>query len=438
MNRLPNCQEALASVSDFIDNSELRNLPTAAQAFDLQRVRQFLTLLENPQQKFETIHIAGTKGKGSVAALISRALVQGGYAVGLYTSPYLIDFCEQIQVDHTPIAAGELAAGVAEIRPLARQVPGLTRFELMTGLAFQYFARRGVDVAVVEAGLGGRLDATNCVEPLVSVITSISYDHMNVLGSSLEEIAGHKAGIIKPGRPVVLAPQRLGAEAVVAAEAERQAAPLYRVGREYRYEAVTHSLEGQSLRIWAQGGQPVELTIPLLGRHQVENAATAYAALDVARRHGLLLAGADLQAGFAAAAWPGRFQVVQREPPVILDGAHNADSAARLVEALGDYLPERRVILVFGASEDKDIPGILDALRPLTEGMIVARSGHPRAMDAARLAELAHAAGLEPQVSPSVAAALRTAVEMAGPHTAVVVTGSLFVVGEVLKSMQSS
>jgi dihydrofolate synthase/folylpolyglutamate synthase len=350
-------------------------------------------------------------------------------------------------VNGEEISKSDLVALVEEMRPIVAQVPELTTFEITTALGFLYFARKGVQIAVVEVGLGGRLDATNVVDPLVSVITSLSYDHMNVLGNSLTEIAREKAGIINPGRPVVSSPQKDEARVVLEQVAAERGSSLFQVVKDFLYAPVTHSLDEQSLLVWAAADQPLvddfiesggrhdweplRLHIPLLGYHQVENAAVAYAALQVARQAGWEVSQDGILKGFSQVYWPGRFEVLRRNPPVVIDSAHNRDSALKLRLALDDYLPGQRVILVFGASEDKDIAGMFVELLPRVHRVIATQSIHPRAMSPAHLVELARPFGVPVQDTSTVEHALETAVQTAGEDALLLVTGSIFVVAGV-------
>ncbi len=436
-------QDALDYLYRFVDYSLTRNLRNLPEKFDLGRMHALMQRLGNPHRQYPVVHVAGTKGKGSVSALIESGLRAAGQRVGFYTSPHLQDYAERVQVSRQPITHEQLVALVEELKPHIEAIPRLTTFELTTALGFLYFARQQVDVAVIEVGLGGRLDATNVVDPLVAVITSLSYDHMNVLGDTLAQIAGEKAGIIKPGRPVVIAPQKEEARQVLERVATERQSPLVQVGREYGYAPLAHTLDGQSFQVWAaeerehmqacidSGGrqpwQPLRLNIPLLGAHQVENAATAYAALQTARQAGLRLSEEDIQKGFAGVVWNGRFEVLHRNPLLIVDSAHNRDSALKLRLALDDYLPGRPVILVFGASEDKDIEGMFAELLPRARLLIATQSVHPRAMNAGALAEMARQNGREAQAILPLEQALGRALALAGQEAAVVVTGSLFV-----------
>jgi dihydrofolate synthase / folylpolyglutamate synthase len=430
-------QESLDYIYRFVDYSLTRNLRNAPEKFDLGRMVTFLDLLGNPHQRCPVIHIAGTKGKGSTSALAASALHAAGYRVGLYTSPHLLEFTERIQVNGEPIPPLALVELVEEIKPVVSQVERLTTFEIMTALGFLYFARKQVDLSVIEVGLGGRLDATNVVNPLVSVITSLSLDHTGVLGDTLAKIAYEKAGIIKPGRPVVLAPQKDEARAVVRAAAVERGCRLVEVGLDVTYTAGAHSLDGQEFSAGQRGAEPLHLRIPLLGAHQVENGATALAALQVARESGLAIPDQAIIDGFRRVSWPGRFELLRREPPVVVDSAHNGDSARRLRQALDDYFPGKPVILIFGASEDKDVASILSGLLPRTDHVIVTRSIHPRAAEPQALADLATGAGCQAEVIVPVEQALLRALELAGPDSVVLAAGSLFIAAAVREIWQT-
>lgn len=437
-------QEILDYLYSFVDYSLSRTIRYSPEKFDLTRMRAFIDRLGNPDQDYPSIHIAGTKGKGSVAAICASTLQSAGYRVGLYTSPHLHDYAERIQINGASIPHAALVNLVDELRPQIEAIPKLTTFEITTALAFVYFSRQSVDAAVVEVGLGGRLDSTNVIVPRVSVITSISYDHTNLLGDSLTEIAGEKAGIIKPYVPVVLAPQVDEARMVIERVAGECSAPLIRIGYDYLYTPVSHSLDGQVIQIWTppeqpmidayieSGGtlewEPTRLSIPLLGYHQVENAVTAYAALQVFRQNGQPLSNAELSTGFAQTHWPGRFEVLNHKPVIIVDSAHNRDSARKLRLTLDDYFPGKEIILVFGASEDKDIHGMFAELMPRVGEVIATQSYHPRAIDPNPLVDLAHQFGLPARIIPDVADALMAAVQSAGDERLVLVTGSIFVV----------
>jgi dihydrofolate synthase/folylpolyglutamate synthase len=431
-------QVTLEYLYSFVDYSLTHNLSNLPEKWDLERMRAFLKPLGNPHQSYPVIHVAGTKGKGSVCAMCASALQTAGYKVGLYTSPHLQDYAERIQINGEPIRHSELVELVDEFRPALDQSTQLTTFEITTALAFLYFAQQGATAVVAEVGLGGRLDATNVVQPLVSVITSISYDHTQVLGNTLEEIAGEKAGIIKPGVPVVISPQKEPARQVFERIASERGAPLLEVGRDYLFSTMKTSLDGQSMLVWPMkgetSGEQVKLTIPLLGAHQLENAATAYATLDVAKDRGLRIKKSAIQHGFASVNWPARFEVLRNHPPLVVDSAHNRDSAMRLRQALETYFPGQPAVLIFGASEDKDIAGMLEELKPVVSQIIFTRSYHPRAIEPDKLLEMVARFGIPAQVIPAVEDALSEALCRAGSESLVLATGSLFVAAGVRHS----
>jgi dihydrofolate synthase / folylpolyglutamate synthase len=440
-------QQALDYLFSFLDYSLTRNLRYSPDKFELGRVERLMDRLGSPHKQYQVIHVAGTKGKGSTCAMLASALQAAGYKVGLYTSPHLDEFSERMQVNGIPIPEATLVGFVEVLKPLTQEIERLTTFELTTALGFMYFAQQKVDMAVIEVGMGGRLDATNVVDPLVSVITSLSMDHMSVLGDTLAQIAFEKAGIIKPRRPVVLAPQREEAQRVVERVARERESRLVQVGRDFLFAAGSHDLESQNLTVWSadqqprineiiekvetDNWQPTHLTIPLLGYHQVENAATAYAALRVADQEGLKISEAALAEGIKTVQWPGRFEILSRDPFLVVDSAHNRDSALKLHQAMDDYLAGKKVILLFGASEDKDIEGMFAELLPHVRRVIATQSAHPRAADANKLVELAHQFGTPAQAVVPVESALERALELAGNDSVVVAAGSLFIAAAV-------
>jgi dihydrofolate synthase / folylpolyglutamate synthase len=426
--------KALDYLYSFVDYS-LKHISELAKAeFNLDRMYALMEELGNPQSKYPIIHVAGTKGKGSVSALCASALQAAGYTAGLYTSPHLIDYCERIQVNGEPISHEFMVELVEEIKPFVARVPFLTTFEITTALGFLAFARQGCNAAMIEVGLGGRLDATNIVMPKVSVITSLSYDHMAVLGDTLAKIAGEKAGIIKQGVPVVSAPQKEEALEVLERIAKSRGCRFILVGNDVKFERLDSSLDGQSLRLssfaFPNMGRhhTIDLTIPLLGSHQLENAATAYTALQTS---GIPISDEAIQKGFSQVQWPARFEVLRREPPVIIDSAHNRDSALKLCETLDEYFPDRPVILIFCALEDKDISGMLEELKPRLEKVVATRADHPRAPSAEWIAEQVKSVGIPVEAVTPVASALERALRLAGDQKIVLSAGSVAFAGEV-------
>jgi len=390
----PGYQATLDYLYTFVDFSLTKQLSFSPDKFNLDRMRKLLELMGNPQEAYRVIHVAGTKGKGSTCALIASALRACGLRTGLYTSPHLIDYAERIQVDGQPIQHERLIKMVEDLKPFLAQVPEITTFEITTALAFEYFRQEQVDYAVVEVGLGGRLDATNVVKPMVSVITSISYDHQAILGNTLAEIAGEKAGIIKPGCPVVSSKQQPEALEVIQRIARENQSQLSISGIAASAKGLRYDISGQEFEIQSYSGDGAAGTgerffIPLLGDHQLDNAATAYLALRILAARDERISADGIKDGFSQVEWPCRFEVLSREPWVILDSAHNRDSAMKLRQTVEKYLPGKKVVLLFGASEDKDITGMLEELRPVTRLVAATQSVHPRAKKAEEIVQLA-------------------------------------------------
>lgn len=426
---------ALDYLYSFVDYSLKRASELAKADFNLDRMFALMAALGNPQEQYPILHVAGTKGKGSVCALAASALKAAGYRVGLYTSPHLLDYSERIQVGGNPISHAQLVELVEQVKPAVAQIHKLTTFEITTAIGFLAFAWQNVDVAVIEVGLGGRLDATNVVHPLVAVITSLSYDHTAVLGDTLAEIAAEKAGIIKPERPLVCAAQKDEALQVIMQIADERNAPLTLLGRDVLYAPLSGSLDGQTGQVWTPGRPPLEVTLPLLGEHQVENAAVAVAALWELRNQGPGISDEAIRRGLSETRWPGRFEIARREPPLIFDSAHNEDSFAKLRRTLDQYFPGRPVTLIFGASEDKNVPGMFAEMKAKIKRLIVTRADHPRALEPGRILGLAAQAGLESEAVTPVEAAFARALELSQKDGSIVLSaGSMFVTAEVMSA----
>ncbi len=424
-------QQALDYLYSFIDYSLKGQKAMLTVDFNLERVFTLMDSLGNPQQKYPSIHVAGSKGKGSVCALCAAALQAEGYKVGLYTSPHLHDYRERIQIDRTMISKSDFVTLVDEIKSHVEAVPHLTTFEIGTALAFWHFARQNVDVAVIEVGLGGRLDATNVVIPRVSVITALFLEHTLILGDTLAKIAAEKAGIIKTGIPVVLSPQKEEARRVVAQVAAKHDSPLVQVGEDYTFEPVTTTLDNQSFTIQSKKtNDQTELMINLLGPHQIENATTAYAALQVLRDQGVAISERAIRKGFSLAEWPARFEVFQGKPPVIIDAAHTQEAAEKLHQTVELHFPNQPIILVFGVSEDKNVSGMLSALLSKTNQIIYTKSTHPRAMDVDALMAIDLPRDVPTKAVADVGQAVADAILLAGDDGVVLVTGSIFVAAD--------
>jgi dihydrofolate synthase/folylpolyglutamate synthase len=428
-----NYQSALDYVLSFADYERASR---SAVVFDLRRMEMLLERMGNPQAGAVPVQVAGTKGKGSTAAMIASILSASGYRTGLYTSPHLHSFTERVQVDGVPISEDEFARLVEAMKPQVEAVNEfgafgeLTTFELLTALAFAYFKGRGVAFQVLETGLGGRLDATNVVQAGICVITSISYDHTEVLGDTLAQIATEKAGIIKPGSTVISSPQPPEAMMVIEGVCRERGVKLVRVGREVTWKRGAFSGEGQSFQVKGLKGE-YNLTFPLLGEYQLENAATAVATVEVLGERGV--SAESIAAGLAGVRWPGRLQVLRRKPWFIVDCAHNAYSAKRLVEALKQYFGFERAVLILGVSSDKDVKGMVAELAPLFKAVIVTATHHPRALEPARLAAEFSKQGIRAEVAENVASAVEMAVARAKEGDLICATGSIFVVAEAME-----
>lgn len=428
---------AIDYLYSFVDYSLKHASELAKADFNLDRMRALMAALGNPQDTYPCIHVAGTKGKGSTAALCASALQASGRKVGLYTSPHLLDYTERVQVNMTPASHAELIELVEFVKPVVAKIPRLTTFEITTALAFLHFARQKVDAAVIEVGLGGRLDATNVIRPRVSVITSLSYDHTAVLGETLTLIAGEKAGIIKPGIPVVSSPQKEEALRVLESIASERGCEFTLVGRDVIYRTGSHTLNGQSFEIYPPGGNPdapLEFCIPLLGDHQVDNAVTAYMAL---LKSGFGLNEVMIGRGFAQVHWPCRFEIASREPALIFDSAHNEDAFLRLAHTLKAYYPGRKVVLILGVSEDKHLKAMLEAVRPLIDTLVVTRADHPRALEPEKIIATVREVGLNFEAVSPVPAALDRALEIAKKNGSITLSaGSMFVTAEAKAAWQ--
>ena len=433
-------QQALDYIYSLIDY-EKQPRPRDAVNYDLRRMDELLARLGNPHLKARAVHIAGSKGKGSVAAMIASTLTASGYTTGLYISPHLHFFNERIRVDGTLIGDQELVALVEKIRPEVELVNKeatygvLTTFELITVIGFAYFEQKGADFQVIEVGLGGRLDATNVVQPEVCIITSISLDHIKVLGDNLAEIATEKAGIIKPDCVVVTAPQDDDAGRVIEEACSAQGVKLLKVGSDVTWRGLDFDSCQQSLRV---EGRLVnyELSIPLLGEHQLDNATVAVGALEVLTERGFHVSAATISDGLAKVVWPGRLQVLRRNPLVIADGAHNPASARRLRQSLEKYFDFKKAILIIGTSADKDIDGMVSELLPLFDKVIATHSIHPRAMTTEAVVAAVRRQGKEPHETDDISVALPLALKMAVEGDLICVTGSLFVVAGAIEQAE--
>jgi len=410
----------------------------------LATIRRLVALLGDPQTGIPFVHVAGTNGKGSTAAMLDAICRAAGYRTGLYTSPHLLSFTERIRVNGKPINEADIVALTEELKtvcgghfasettaPAGDRLPHPTFFELTTAMALLHFRRRAVDAAVIEVGLGGRLDATNVIEPRVAVITNIALEHEQYLGRTLAEIAGEKAGIVKAGIPVVTA-ARGDALAVIQQRAAERQAPIVSVPEAYRWEVRESKLDGQTFDLEGPRRRYEALRLALPGRHQVENAVLAVAAAEAAQEQGLALDAAAIRRGLAEVAWPGRLQVVQGRPRIIVDGAHNPAGIETLVAFLAEHRTTLgRLILVFGVLQDKDGATMLRRLAPLADAIALTQPPTERGADPAVLmsAVEGHA---RVTVAANVEAALAQARDAARADDTIVVAGSLYTVAAAL------
>jgi len=400
----------------------------------LDNIRRLLSLLGDPHHGLKVLHVTGTNGKGSVCAYAASVLENTGYRVGLYTSPHLVRFNERIQVNRKPIADEEVLRLWSGMQPAiramtaARAIDHPTFFEVTTAMAFQHFREQHVDVAVIEVGMGGRMDATNIVDGLVSVVTRVDLDHTEHLGKTVSRIAREKAAIIKPtSRAVTVAQEALS---VIEARCREVHAPLAVVGRDVRVERRAGDLHGQEVRVRGAFGE-IDVRTPLLGTFQVENVALAATALFELREAGFTIPDEAIRNGIASARWPARLDLIRETPSILVDGAHNRPAAEALAASMRELFPGRKVLLVVGILNDKDLSGMAAALGPLASRVYACRPKTHRAFDgeAVALAFLPHAESVS---IPAVGDAMDTAIAAAGPNDIVLITGSIYTAGEAL------
>jgi dihydrofolate synthase/folylpolyglutamate synthase len=422
-------------------NYEVRSATPAD--LKLERMRALLKRLNDPQERFRSVHITGTKGKGSTAAMLSAILQASGYRVGLFTSPHLCHVEERTQINNVPISPAELSARMAEIADAVHQLgqtpfPPPTFFEIGTALGFLHFAYRRVDVAVVEVGLGGRFDSTNVIRPLVSVITSVGLDHMAQLGNSLEAIAYQKAGIIKSRVPVISGVTDEGPRRIIQTVAAEMNAPLDQLDRDFRYRYSPG--DPPSAEIMTRCGDTGQVRLKLLGEHQAANAAVAVAAVERLRTLGLTIPRQAVAAGLSSVDWPARVEVVSRHPIVILDTAHNTPSIIALVKTLREtFRPSGRRRLVFAVSHDKAYSEMLAQLAEYFDEFHFCRYDNARSVSPEVLAACLHslASGRSIQTHDNSRTAWRVVRSQASPQDLIAITGSVFLAGELMDMIRS-
>lgn len=436
-----NYKEATDFIFGYTNYEMIPRVPHDQATYDLRRVVLILERLGSPHLKAKSLHITGTNGKGSTSAMLASVLTHAGFKTGLYTSPHLLTMRERTMVDGQMISEADVAEIMTRIRPEIEAVNReatygvLTVFELLTVLGFVYFAQKGCQFQVLEVGMGGRFDATNVIQPEVALLTAISYDHMEVLGDTLTKIAGEKCGIIKPGCVCVSHPQMEEAGTVIQQECQAKGVPLVRVGREVTRRETGHSVDRQNIEIKGRLGS-YAVTIPLLGQYQLDNTAAAVAALEVLIQRKFKLSKADILKGLASVDFPGRMQIVGRNPFIVVDGGHNPGAAHNLQEALKHYFKPAKTILVIGVSNDKDLAGVVKELAPVSNLVIASRANNPRSTKPEIIAAEFAKYGLTARLTTSIPEAVAQAKTMAGEHDLICITGSFFVVGEALSYIQ--
>ena len=394
----------------------------------LSRTRELLQKMGDPQKSLRFVHIAGTNGKGSVSAMLAAVFRAAGCVTGLYTSPYIADFCERMQVDGVPIRYDELAEITAFCAPLALEMDDRpTEFELVTAVAMEFFKRRGCEIVVLETGLGGRLDSTNVIEsPLCTVIMNIGLDHTRELGGTVEKIAAEKAGIFKPGRPAVCYDLPQNVRTVLEVRATETGSPL--VFADFsRLVPQENSRAGQTFSY----RDFTDLRLPLLGRHQLQNAAVALETIRILRENGLSVSDGAIRTGLAAVHWPARFEILSERPFFVVDGGHNPQCAETVAENLRTYFPGMRRVLLLGVLADKDYARLADILDPLADEYVTISPDNPRALSAESLAEQLRRFGKPVTACASIEDGVKTALAAAGEDGMVCSVGSLYTAGRV-------
>lgn len=397
----------------------------------LETIRSMLERLGHPESAFSSILVAGTNGKGSVAAMLDAMLSASGSRTGLFTSPHLVRPNERIRIAGSDIASADLCRHLEAVREIAAHP---TFFEAATAAALAAFREAGVETAILEVGLGGRLDATNAVDPQVSIVVTVDLDHTDRLGTTLGEIAAEKAGVVRSGRPLVSGVRQDEARTVLRETCKTVSSPFL----EARQLSRLHPSRGGRVSIETADALYRDLRIPLQGRHQVENACVALVALEAfARERGMRADPGAVERGLAAVRWPGRLQWVNGRPPLLLDGAHNPAAARALAEYLRES-PGPPPVLLFGVMKDKDVARILDPLASSIEAIVLTRPGVDRAADPDDIARTVAYPHLRPEVVPDPSAGLERARRIAGPGGRVLVTGSLYLVGEILGLLEGA
>ncbi len=433
-------EAATAYLESFINYEKTPSDSFNPRQFNLERIRLLLSNLDNPHDKLKVIHIAGSKGKGSTAAVIASILNVAGYKTGLYSSPHLVTPRERFRIDGQLISEKQLAELVSQLQPhiakvikQSAHIGPLSFFEIYTALGFLFFVTEGVDVVALEVGLGGRLDATNIVTPLVSVITQISFDHISILGNTLATIAYEKAGIVKRNGLVVSSQQPSEAQEVIEKVCAEKNARLFQVGKDITFERLNFDQSGQYFNLKSEQAEYAQCYLPLLGTHQIINAATAVKALELLRFHGYEFSPEQVKTGLSKTSWEGRMQIVGQNPAMLVDVAHSPASARALREAITETFSYDKLIFVVGISADKDISGIGAQLCQIADVAVLTRGNIPRAAEPEHIKQEWEEFGIELVVKNDVKSALDYTLNIAGKNDLVCLTGSFVPLGEAME-----
>ena len=434
-NRYKQAIDYLFTKTDYERQEYLRYNVTT---FNLDRMKKLLSLVGNPHKKIASVHIAGSKGKGSTATMLAKMLESNGYSVGLYTSPHLVRLHERIQINSSVISDSEILGLMnrihASLEKMQKKDPP-TFFEIMTTLAFMHFADKEVDIAVIETGLGGRLDSTNVIKPKVIGITSLSIDHQGQLGTTLDSIAREKAGVFKKGIPIVTVQQDSVAMKVLKNEASSVNAPLSVTGTDidfsYRFETSREHGPHTRICLTTPTSKFEHLRVPLHGKHQAINCGLALAMLDKLKASGYDIDNEKVTEGLHDVSLLGRMEIIHQDPRVMIDGAHNASSIRALIHAIGQNIPYDSMVVIFGCNSDKDVPGMLEQLQYGADKVIFTRSNSPKAMAPQDLADLyAEICNKMCQVSSSLGEALQLANSAVSREDLICITGSFYLIGQ--------
>jgi len=423
-------QQAVTFIYSFIENSRRRKADDGHIEVNLNRMCHLMHDHGDPHLAYPVIHIAGTKGKGSTAAMIASIFQSAGYSVGLYTSPHLQDYSERVQVNGIPISHAKLVDLIEELKPYLQKYKDITTFEITTAIGFLFFQEKQIDIAIVEVGLGGRLDATNIVAPIVSIITSISLDHTKILGNTVEEIAAEKGGIIKASTPVVVAKQKESVYTVLEEIAEQRRSLFFKAADEIPIQEISSEGQRQLFRI-LKSDYKEPMYVSLLGDYQLENVQSAISVAEICKKQGWNIDQESIRKGLGKVFWPGRLEIISDNPLILVDSAHNPYSVMRVLDSVRKIYPEKRIILLFGASRGKEILQMLEILIPQCSHCVVSQSVHTKAEDTEELVKLALDADFIVKGIKPIEKALAFCIEKCDTESLILAIGSVFVAAAV-------